>query len=163
MRWPGFYRLVIRCFRVHVERRKAADKTIRRSEIRSDAVLIPAAQRPGRTLQATTLVHETYLQLVDCRRVRWQDRNHFLAVTAKLMRRILVDYARSAPPSFQPQTVAHHGYAGKGHGGRCDHGREQAQRRHGDPHRVIGEGPEQVLADYPHCPAGKFQGFGHAV
>jgi len=38
--------------------------------------------------------HETYLRLVDCRQVRWQDRSHFLAVTAKLMRRILVDYAR---------------------------------------------------------------------
>src|ERR1035441_3577594 len=54
-----------------------------------------AGQRPGHTLQTTALVHEAYLQLVDCRQVRWQDRTHFLAVSARLMRRILVDYARS--------------------------------------------------------------------
>ncbi|HYW45406.1 MAG TPA: sigma-70 family RNA polymerase sigma factor [Bryobacteraceae bacterium] len=54
-----------------------------------------AGQRAGHTLQTTALVHETYLQLVDYRQVRWQDRSHFLAVSATLMRRILVDYARS--------------------------------------------------------------------
>jgi len=64
-------------------------------ELRRMAHRYLAGQRPGHTLQATALVHETYLQLVDYRRVRWQDRTHFLAVTAKLMRRILVDYARS--------------------------------------------------------------------
>jgi RNA polymerase sigma factor (TIGR02999 family) len=64
-------------------------------ELRRMAHRYLAGQRPGHTLQTTALVHETYLQLVDCRRVRWQDRSHFLAVSAKLMRRILVDYARS--------------------------------------------------------------------
>jgi RNA polymerase sigma factor (TIGR02999 family) len=54
-----------------------------------------AGQRPGHTLQTTALVHEAYLKLVDCRQVRWQDRSHFLGVSARLMRRILVDYARS--------------------------------------------------------------------
>jgi RNA polymerase sigma factor (TIGR02999 family) len=54
-----------------------------------------AGQRAGHTLQTTALVHETYLRLVDCRRVRWHDRTHFLAVAATLMRRILIDYARS--------------------------------------------------------------------
>jgi RNA polymerase sigma factor (TIGR02999 family) len=48
----------------------------------------------GHTLQGTALVHEAYLKLVDQRQVRWQDRAHFFAVAAQLMRRILVDHAR---------------------------------------------------------------------
>jgi RNA polymerase sigma-70 factor (ECF subfamily) len=54
-----------------------------------------AGQRPGHTLQTTALVNEVYLRLVDCSRVDWQDRAHFLAVSARLMRRILIDFARS--------------------------------------------------------------------
>jgi RNA polymerase sigma factor (TIGR02999 family) len=54
-----------------------------------------AGQRPGHTLQTTALVHEVYLRLVDCGQVNWQDRAHFLAVSAQLMRRILIDFARS--------------------------------------------------------------------
>jgi RNA polymerase sigma factor (TIGR02999 family) len=64
-------------------------------ELRRMAHCYLAGQRPGHTLQTTALVHETYLHLVDCRQVRWQDRSHFLAISAKLMRRTLVDYARS--------------------------------------------------------------------
>ena len=51
-------------------------------------------ERSGHTLQGTALVHEAYLKLVDHRQVRWQDRAHFFAVAAQLMRRILVDHAR---------------------------------------------------------------------
>ena len=54
-----------------------------------------AGQRPGHTLQTTALVNEAYLRLVDCSRVRWQNRAHFFAVSSQLMRRILVDFARS--------------------------------------------------------------------
>lgn len=54
-----------------------------------------AGQRSGHTLQTTALVNEAYLRLVDCSRVRWQNRAHFFAVSAQLMRRILVDFARS--------------------------------------------------------------------
>jgi RNA polymerase sigma-70 factor, ECF subfamily len=54
-----------------------------------------AGERGGHTLQTTALIHETYLRLVDIRRVEWQDRAHFLAVCAQLMRRILIDFARS--------------------------------------------------------------------
>jgi len=54
-----------------------------------------AGQRAGHTLQTTALVNEVYLRLVDCGQVNWQDRAHFLAVSAQLMRRILVDFARS--------------------------------------------------------------------
>jgi RNA polymerase sigma factor (TIGR02999 family) len=54
-----------------------------------------AGERPGHTLQATALIHETYLRLVDVRQVKWQNRAHFLAVCAQLMRRILIDFARA--------------------------------------------------------------------
>ena len=51
-------------------------------------------ERPGHTLQTTALVNEAYLRLVDQKQVRWQNRTHFFAIAAQLMRRILVDYAR---------------------------------------------------------------------
>jgi len=54
-----------------------------------------SAERPDHTLQTTALVNEVYLRLVDSSQVRWQDRAHFMAVSAQLMRRILVDFARS--------------------------------------------------------------------
>lgn len=54
-----------------------------------------ARERTGHTLQTTALVNEAYLRLVDCRKVNWQDRAHFFAVSAQLMRRILIDFARS--------------------------------------------------------------------
>ena len=54
-----------------------------------------AGERPGHTLQTTALVNEAYLRLVDLSRVRWQDRTHFFAMSARLMRRILVDHARA--------------------------------------------------------------------
>ena len=51
-------------------------------------------ERPGHTLQTTDLIHETYLKLVNQKRVQWQNRAHFFGVSAQLMRRILVDGAR---------------------------------------------------------------------
>ena len=52
-------------------------------------------ERSGHILQTTALVNEAYLRLVDCVEVNWQDRAHFFAISANLMRRILVDFARS--------------------------------------------------------------------
>ncbi len=52
-------------------------------------------ERVGHTLQTTALVNEAYLRLVNSRRVNWQNRAHFLAISAQLMRRILVDSARA--------------------------------------------------------------------
>jgi RNA polymerase sigma factor (TIGR02999 family) len=52
-------------------------------------------ERAGHTLQTTALVNEAYLRLIDSSQVRWQNRAHFFAVAAQLMRRILVDFARS--------------------------------------------------------------------
>ena len=54
-----------------------------------------AGERAGHSLQATALVNEAYLRLIDARDVAWQDRAHFLAVAARVMRHILVDHARS--------------------------------------------------------------------
>jgi RNA polymerase sigma factor (TIGR02999 family) len=51
-------------------------------------------ERPGHSLQSAALVNEAYLRLVDYKRMRWQNRAHFFAVSAQLMRRILVDHAR---------------------------------------------------------------------
>jgi RNA polymerase sigma factor (TIGR02999 family) len=51
-------------------------------------------ERPGHTLQATALVHEAYLKLVDQRAVSWQNRAHFFGVAAQVMRRILLDHAK---------------------------------------------------------------------
>lgn len=53
------------------------------------------SERPDHTLQTTALVHEAYLRLIDQREVHWQNRAHFFAISAQLMRRILVDHARS--------------------------------------------------------------------
>jgi len=53
-----------------------------------------ARERAGHTLQTTALVNEAYLRLVDQRQVHWQNRTHFTAIAAQLMRRILIDYAR---------------------------------------------------------------------
>jgi RNA polymerase sigma factor (TIGR02999 family) len=52
-------------------------------------------ERPGHTLQTSGLVNEAYLRLFDQREVHWQNRAHFFGIAAQLMRRILVDYARS--------------------------------------------------------------------
>ena len=51
-------------------------------------------ERVGHTLQATALVNEAYLRLIDQKRVRWKNRAHFFGIAAQLMRRVLVDYAR---------------------------------------------------------------------
>ena len=54
-----------------------------------------AGERAGHSLQATALVNEAYVRLVDGKAVAWNDRAHFLAVSARVMRRILVDHARA--------------------------------------------------------------------
>jgi RNA polymerase sigma factor (TIGR02999 family) len=65
------------------------------AELHQIAARCMARERLGHTLQPTALVNEVYLRLVDVERIRWQNRAHFLAVAARLMRRILVDFARS--------------------------------------------------------------------
>lgn len=64
-------------------------------ELRRLARRYMRGERDGHSLQTTALVHEAFLRLVDSRLVQWQDRAHFFAVSAQLMRRILVDSARA--------------------------------------------------------------------
>ena len=64
-------------------------------ELRRLAHRYMKGERDGHTLQTTALVHEAYLRLVDSKQLQLQDRNHFFAVSARLMRRVLVDLARA--------------------------------------------------------------------
>ena len=71
---------------VHEELRRLAKRYMRQERGR---------ERRAITLQTTALVNEAYLRLIDAGNVKWESRAHFLAISAQLMRRILVDYARS--------------------------------------------------------------------
>jgi RNA polymerase sigma-70 factor, ECF subfamily len=64
------------------------------NELRRLAARYMRRERPDHTLQATALVHEAFLKLVEQRAVNWQSRAHFFGVAAQLMRRILIDHAR---------------------------------------------------------------------
>jgi RNA polymerase sigma-70 factor, ECF subfamily len=63
-------------------------------ELHRQAARAMGRESEGNTLQATALVHEAYLRLIDQRRVSWRNRSHFFGISAQLMRRILVDHAR---------------------------------------------------------------------
>jgi RNA polymerase sigma factor (TIGR02999 family) len=63
-------------------------------QLRRQATQCMRRERPGDTLQATALVHETFIRLAGAGQVAWNDRTHFLAVAARTMRRVLVDLAR---------------------------------------------------------------------
>jgi RNA polymerase sigma factor (TIGR02999 family) len=64
-------------------------------ELRRIARRCLRGERAGHSLEATALVHEAYFRLVDANRVDWQDRAHFYAISARLMRRVLVEHARA--------------------------------------------------------------------
>jgi len=64
-------------------------------ELHRLAHLYMTRERAGHTLQTTALVNEAYLRLIDTNQVEWRDRAHFFAISANLMRRILIDFARS--------------------------------------------------------------------
>jgi RNA polymerase sigma factor (TIGR02999 family) len=68
-------------------------------ELKNQARRLMQGERAGHTLQPSALVNEAYLRLVDITRVRWQDRAHFFAMAARLMRRVLVDHARAQKSS----------------------------------------------------------------
>jgi RNA polymerase sigma-70 factor (ECF subfamily) len=77
------------------------------AELRRQAARHFRRERAGHTLQPTALIHEAYVRLIDQRRVRWQNRAHFFAVAAQLMRRILVDHARGRLRAKRGGTAAH--------------------------------------------------------
>ena len=64
-------------------------------ELRAIAHARLRGERSGHTLSTTALVHEAYLKLVDINQVQWRDRAHFFAVASRMMRRVLVDYAKA--------------------------------------------------------------------
>lgn len=64
-------------------------------ELRRLAHAYMQRERPGQTLETTALVHEAYVRLVESGNVQWQTRAHFLAIAAQVMRRILIDHART--------------------------------------------------------------------
>ena len=65
-------------------------------ELRRIAGIYLRRETPGHSLQPTALVHEAYLRLTDIKEIDWQSRSHFFAVSATIMRRILVDHARAS-------------------------------------------------------------------
>lgn len=65
------------------------------AELHRLAHIYMVREKPGHTLQASALVNEAYLRLIDANRVQWQDRAHFFAISSNVMRRILVEFARS--------------------------------------------------------------------
>jgi len=76
-------------------------------ELRRLAAYYLREERGNHTLQATALVHEAYLRLVDQREVQWQNRRHFFGVAARVMRRILLDYARKHEAVKRGGSVTH--------------------------------------------------------
>ena len=92
-------------------------RRLREGDPEAEAVLVPlvyaelrrlaryylSSERGDHTLQPTALVHEAYLRLTKLQQIDWQNRNHFFAVSATLMRRILVDHARSVRASKRGQ------------------------------------------------------------
>jgi len=65
------------------------------AELRRLARIYMAKERRGHTLQTTALVNEAFVRLIEAKGLRWQDRSHFLGISARLMRRVLVDHARA--------------------------------------------------------------------
>ena len=76
-------------------------------ELHRSARRYMAHERAGHLLQTTALVNEVYIRLVDCADVDWQDRAHFFAVSAQLMRRILVDFARERDTKRRGRNIPH--------------------------------------------------------
>ena len=66
-------------------------------ELRKIAGYCFRGERPGHTIQPTALVNEAFLRLVAAKNIDWKDRGHFLAIAARMMRRLLIDHARSRP------------------------------------------------------------------
>ena len=77
------------------------------AELHRAAQRYMARERSGHLLQTTALVNEVYLRLVDCAQIDWQDRAHFFAVSARLMRRILVDSSRERDTRKRGRNIPH--------------------------------------------------------
>ena len=92
---PGTVTELLRAWRKGDDDALAQLTPLVEAELRRLARQYMARERREHTLQPTALVNEVFLRLTDARRVRWQDRAHFFGISARLMRRVLVDHARS--------------------------------------------------------------------
>jgi RNA polymerase sigma factor (TIGR02999 family) len=104
---PGDVTVLLRAWHAGDEDAYRQLSSILYDELRQVAARYMRRQAPGDTLQATALVHEVFMRLVDARKVDWQDRNHFLAVAARSMRRVLVDLARAKGSTKRGSGAAH--------------------------------------------------------
>jgi RNA polymerase sigma-70 factor, ECF subfamily len=84
-------------------------------ELHRVAARYMAGERPGHILQPTALVNEAYMRLVDWKDVRWQNRAHFFAMAAQIMRRVLVDVARTRQRAKRGQGQVHVSLSEAGH------------------------------------------------
>src|SRR5215471_10039579 len=87
--------VLLRAWREGDDTALAALMPLVHDELRRIARRCLRGERANRSVQATELVNEAFLRLVDGQHIDWQDRTHFLAMSARLMRRVLVDLARS--------------------------------------------------------------------
>ena len=101
---PGHVTELLRAWSDGDQRALAQLLPLVEAELRRLARIYMGRERRGHTLQPTALVNEAFLRLADARGLRWQDRAHFLGISARLMRRVLVDHARA------------HGYQKRGGG-----------------------------------------------
>jgi RNA polymerase sigma-70 factor, ECF subfamily len=93
---PGVVTELLRAWSDGDDRALQQLTTLVEGELRRLARRYMARERRDHTLQATALVNEAFIRMTGARDVRWQDRAHFIGVSARLMRRVLVDHARSA-------------------------------------------------------------------
>jgi RNA polymerase sigma-70 factor (ECF subfamily) len=77
------------------------------AELRHLARSYMRRERQGHTLQATALINELFIRLTDAKQMRWHDRAHFLGISARLMRRVLVDHARARNSAKRRGKVQH--------------------------------------------------------
>ena len=77
------------------------------ADLRKTAHTLLRRERKGHTLQTTALINETYIKLHQQRKVKWDSRDHFFAICAKLMRRILIDYAKTRNRSKRGAGLEH--------------------------------------------------------
>ena len=92
---PGQVTALLRAWSDGDQRALAQLLPLVEAELRRLARIYMGRERRGHTLQPTALVNEAFLRLADARGLRWQDRAHFLGISARLMRRVLVDHARA--------------------------------------------------------------------
>jgi RNA polymerase sigma factor (TIGR02999 family) len=92
---PGDITLLLKKWREGEDAAGDAVAPLVYDELRRVARRFLRAERPGHTLLSSDLVHEAYLRMIDQKQAGWQDRAHFFAIGARMMRRILVDHARA--------------------------------------------------------------------